>query len=176
MGGDEGLRLHVGGETPRLGWKIFNIQPGDAVDFIGDCTDLSRFESSSVDEIYASHVLEHLGYLDDLPTAIKEFRRVLKAGCLLKISVPDLETLCRLLVDDRIDLEGRFHVMRIMFGGQADPYDFHKVGLTHDFLVDYLTIAGFRNIEKVDDFGLFDDTSRLTLNGIPVSLNLQAKK
>lgn len=173
---DDVLRLHIGGETPKPGWKIFNIQPGAHVDFVGSCTDLSRFGSGTVEAIYASHVLEHLGYVDELLIAIKEFRRVLKAGCRLLVSVPDFEALCWLFVDSRLDAATRFHVMRVIFGGQMDPYDFHKVGLTEEFLTDFLRTAGFRGIERVASFDLFDDTSTLSLGGIPISLNLQAVK
>lgn len=170
------LRLHIGGETPKPGWKIFNIQPGEHVEFVGNCTDLSQFASGTVEAIYASHVLEHLGYLDELPQAVKEFRRVLRNGGRLLVSVPDLEALCRLFLDPRLDSSMRFHVMRIIFGGQSDPHDFHKAGLTEEFLTDYLTVASFRNIERVAGFALFDDTSSLSLGGVPVSVNLQAVK
>lgn len=172
----EALRLHIGGEAPKPGWKIFNIQPGTHVDFTGDCTDLSRFDSRSVSEIYASHVLEHLGYLDEMPQALKEFRRVLKPGGRLMLSVPDLAVLCRLFLDERLDMENRFHVMRIMYGGQTDPHDYHKAGMTADFMADYLTVAGFRDIERVESFGLFEDTSILTIAGVAISLNMQAVK
>ncbi len=172
----EALRLHVGGEIARAGWKILNIQPGTHVDFVGSCTDLSRFASGSVDAIYASHVLEHLGYLDELPQALKEFRRVLRQDGRLQVSVPDLEALCRLFLDPRLDMSMRFHVMRIMFGGQSNPYDFHKAGLTQEFLTDYLAVAGFRSIERVAGFELFEDLSGLSLGGVPICVNLQAVK
>lgn len=172
----EGLRLHIGGEVPRDGWKILNVQPGDHVDYVADGADLSLFEAGTVAEIYASHVLEHLGYLEALPGALAEFRRALRPRGRLRISVPDLETLCRLFLHPDLDMEGRFHIMRMIFGGQTDPHDFHKVGLTYGFLEDYLRVAGFREIERVADFGLFDDTSTLRLGGVPISLNVQAVK
>lgn len=172
----DALRLHIGGEAPKAGWKILNIQPGEQVDFIGNCTDLSRFASGSVEAIYASHVLEHLGYLDELPQAIKEFRRVLRNDGRLQVSVPDLEALSRLFVDPRLDMSMRFHVMRIMFGGQTNAHDFHKAGLTYEFLTDYLTVAGFRDIRRVAGFDLFEDTSGLSLGGVPVCVNLEAVK
>ncbi len=173
---EKGLRLHIGGETPKPGWKILNIEPGEHVDYVGTCTDLSRFESGSVDAIYASHVLEHLSYVDELLQALKEFRRVLKKDGLLQVSVPDFEVLCRIFLDARLDAAMRFHVMRLAFGGQLDPHDFHKVGLTEEFLTDFLLTAGFRNTKRVDGFGLFDDTSGLKLGGVAISLNLQAVK
>ena len=45
------MKLHIGGEEKKEGWKILNIQKKDNVDFIGDITDLSQFEDNSIDEI-----------------------------------------------------------------------------------------------------------------------------
>ena len=54
------MKLHIGGEEKKEGWKILNIQKKDNIDFIGDITDLSQFEDNSIEEIYASHVVEHV--------------------------------------------------------------------------------------------------------------------
>ena len=54
------MKLHIGGKQKKEGWKILNIQSKDGADFIGDITDLSQFEDNSIDEIYASHVVEHV--------------------------------------------------------------------------------------------------------------------
>lgn len=174
--GDEPLRLHIGGEAALDGWKVLNIEPADFVDYVVDCSDLSLFADQSVAEIYASHVLEHLGYLDELPNALKEFHRVLKVGGRLRLSVPDLETLCRLFLHPKLDMSSRFHVMRVMFGGQTTPHDFHKVGMTEEFMTDYLQVAGFTSIERVETFDLVADTSTLKLAGVSISLNMQAIK
>ena len=85
---DEPLRLHIGGKEPSPEWKIFNIQPGPNVDFVGNCIDLGQFADGSVASIYASHVLEHLGYKKELPTALREFHRVLVPGGSLMVSEP----------------------------------------------------------------------------------------
>ena len=90
-GSEEPFRLHIGGIEPRPSWKIWNIQPGPGVDFVGDCSDLSQFADESVDEIYASHVLEHLDHKREIPKASKELHRILKPTGVLSISVPDLE-------------------------------------------------------------------------------------
>ncbi len=83
------LRLHIGGKDVKPGWKILNVQPGPGVDYVGTCTDLSAFGDRSVAEIYASHVLEHLSYTEELPRALKEFHRVLVPGARLRVAVPD---------------------------------------------------------------------------------------
>ena len=58
------MKLHIGGIEKKEGWKILNIQKNDDkekdVDFIGDISDLSQFDDGSIEEIYASHTLEHV--------------------------------------------------------------------------------------------------------------------
>ena len=54
------MKLNIGGEQKKEGWKILNIQKKQNVDFVGDITDLRQFEDNSIEEIYASHVLEHI--------------------------------------------------------------------------------------------------------------------
>ena len=171
-----GLRLHIGGEQPRPGWKILNVQPGPHVDYIGDCTDLSQFADGTVDEIYASHVVEHLSYVDKLPRTLAEIHRVLRKGGVARISVPDFELLCRMFVDPVRSRDERIFIMRMIFGGQVDAHDFHHVGLTFEFLSHFLSEAGFEKVERVKEFGLFDDTSLIRYAGVPISLNVVAYK
>ncbi|HWA39923.1 MAG TPA: tetratricopeptide repeat protein [Burkholderiales bacterium] len=176
MCGGEALRLHVGGKEVRPGWKILNAQAGPGVDYVGDCADLGRFADGSVEEIYASHVLEHLGYQSALPRALKEFHRVLRPGGVARISVPDFERLARLFLDPASTLDDRYVCMRMVFGGQVDEFDYHRVGLSEEFLTQYLLQAGFSRVERVEQFGLFTDASRLGLRGQPISLNVVAHK
>ena len=98
----EPFRLHIGGREPRPGWNILNIQPGPNVDYVGSCTSLEQFADNSIDEVYASHVLEHLGFREELPKALREIWRVLKPGGVLKISVPDFERLCTMFVNPQV--------------------------------------------------------------------------
>ncbi len=170
------LRLHVGGEARKDGWVNFNIQAGPTVDLVGSCTNMMQLSDSSVIEIYASHVLEHLSYVDELHQALGEFHRVLVPGGRLMASVPDFALLCRLFLADGLTTQQRFEVMRMIFGGQMDPHDLHKAGLTLEFLDSYLRHAGFISIDRVEEFGLFEDTSRLRVAGRPISLNVVARK
>lgn len=170
------LRLHIGGRDPHPDWKIVNIMPGDYVDYVRSCTDLSPFPDQSVAEIYASHVVEHLGYQRELLATLREFNRVLVPGGTLRVSVPDLTTLCALFLDPTLDGAQRFHVMRFMYGGQMDEADFHYVGLNEELLTSYLQSAGFSDIERVANFGIFNDASILVFHGRPISLNVLARK
>ncbi len=170
------IKLNIGSRERAEGWKTLDIDPGPEVDYVGDCGDLVAFKDNSIDTIYASHVLEHVSYHEDMQTTLKEWFRVLLPGGTVMISVPDFETLCRLFLHKELSGEERFHVMRIIFGGQVDPYDFHSVGLTWEFLGSYLNDVGFQNIERVDDFQLFQDSSVLKFGNIAISLNVKAQK
>lgn len=52
------------------------------------------FEDQSFDVVYASHVLEHLTKAQG-ESLVREARRVLRVGGLLRLVVPDLEATCR---------------------------------------------------------------------------------
>jgi predicted SAM-dependent methyltransferase len=170
------LRLHVGGEVRKDGWINFNIQSGPAVDLVGSCTNMMQLSDASFVEIYASHVLEHLSYADELHQALAEFHRVLVPGGRLMVSVPDFALLCRLFLADGLTAQQRFEIMRMIFGGQMDAHDLHKVGLTLEFLDSYLRHAGFVSVDRVPTFDLFEDTSRLKVAGHLISLNIVARK
>lgn len=148
-----------------------DVQRRPEVDYVGDITDLSQFPAGSFDDIYASHVLEHVPQAKMLAT-LQGLRRVLADGGKVMISVPDLDVLCRLFLDRELPAETRFHVMRMMYGGQVDADDFHYVGLNLDLMLEYLTAAGFSRVERVSAFGIFDDTSNFVLRGVSISLNL----
>jgi predicted SAM-dependent methyltransferase len=172
----DGIRLHIGGREKRDGWAILDALPGPAVDYVGNCTDLSFLPDASCAEVYASHVLEHLGYDIELPKTLAGILRVLKPGGRLRVSVPDLEILCRLFLQPSLDGEARFHIMRMMFGGRTTAYDVHYAGFNFEFLQAFLQETGFRDIRRVAEFGLFDDASKLVFANVPISLNVEARK
>ncbi len=170
------IKLHIGGWERREGWKILDILPREGVDYIGSCLDLSAFPDDSLEEIYASHVLEHIDYKTEAEQALREWHRALAPGGLLRISVPDMDILCRLFTHPKMKPQDRFQIMRMMFGGQADAYDQHKTGFFFDMLGSMLDKTGFTDIKRVEEFGLFDDSSKTRFAGNLISLNVQARK
>ncbi len=170
-------KLHIGGTLRARGWEILNAVAGSHVDHLGNARDLSRFVDQSFDVLYASHVLEHFDYMNELGHTLTEWFRVLKPGGTLYASVPDLDILAQLfLMQDKLNPDERFFVMRMIFGGHIDAHDYHQVGLNREFFTDYLTHAGFTHIRRVESFGLFQDTSETLFRGMPVSVNLIAAK
>ena len=172
------LKLHIGGREPHPDWKILDVEPRPEVDYIADASDLSQFESDSVESIYASHVLEHFYYRlnNELVNTLKEWHRVLKPGGKLLISVPDLKILCWLYLHPNLIPVERHHLMSIMFGGQTNMYDVHKVGFDFELLALYLEEAGFQEYEQVSEFNLFSDCSTLRILVTLISLNVIATK
>lgn len=170
-------KLHIGGQVKSEGWEVLNANPAPYVDHVCNANDLSQFTDNTFAEIYASHVVEHLDYMDELERTLKEWNRVLVPGGKAFISVPDLDILAQLILEKKqLNVNERFHVMRMIFGGHIDKYDYHVVGLNEEFLYHFLTISGYINIRRVQDFGLFNDTSSMLFRGVPISLNMIAEK
>ena len=91
---------------------------------VGDCTDLSRFESASFDVVFASNLLEHL----DRPAAgllLAEAARVLRPGGRLLLLQPNF---------------------RLNPGGYFDDYT-HVSIYTDRSLADYLRSEAWRIVE-----------------------------
>ena len=172
------LRLHIGGTRPHPDWKIVDVEPRPEVDYVMNAADLSAFADESVDVIYSSHVLEHFHHTlnNELLRVLIEWRRVLKPGGKLLISVPDLRVLCWLYGNPNLLPEERMHLMRIMFGGQTDEYDVHKAGLDFEILGMYVEQAGFSDYEQVSEFNLFPDCSRIRILDTLISLNVIATR
>ena len=169
------MKLHIGGKQVKEGWTIFNIQKMDYVDIVGDIRDLSQFQDESCEIIYASHVLEHVSQ-KEVPETLRGIHRVLKKEGIFYCSVPNMEVLAKLFLHEKLNPQHKFQVMKMIFGGQIDENDFHYFGWNMFFLRGYLISAGFKNIERVKTFSLFDDTSNFEANGEPISLNVIAYK
>lgn len=118
------------------------------------------FPDEFADEILASHVLEHFARVEIRPVLI-EWRRVLKPGGVLEVATPDFHKVVELAkVSDEWQA--------VLFGGQMDENDFHKVAFTPGILENELRIAGFEDIRPwKGEYGCA---------ALPISLNLQGVK
>ena len=134
-------------------------------------------ETDSVEEVYASHVLEHIPWPYAL-NAIAEWARVLKVGGTIKLSVPDMRLLGEMLRKQ----ENAWHVMANIYGGHwATPGgpQGHHFGYTWSMLVDVLTVLGFDELDHWNTF--FREAANgwlYTENGeqIGLSVNLSGVK
>ena len=114
----------------------------------------------SVEEVRASHVLEHFPFKKVL-LVLQDWYRVLKPGGRMRIAVPDFDKI--------VDMKGDPKRFAYLMGGQSDENDFHQSVFTKEMLSQALTEAGLVNVQEWESDGL--DTSRH-----PVSLNLEGYK
>jgi predicted SAM-dependent methyltransferase len=172
------MKLHLGcGEIRLDGWTNVDVRPTSATDLVEDIAILPSMHEQSVDEIYACHVLEHFGFVNVRPTAESVLRRwaqLLKPGGRLLISVPDMKQVAQAFLAFDNDTRKQFDFLRATFGGCDYPENRHMVGFTTELLTQLFQKAGLEGVELFESFAV--DTSRFVLHGIPLSLNLAARK
>lgn len=122
------------------------------------------YESGTVDEIYASHILEHFGQRE-VEDVLREWHRVLKVGGIIRVAVPNFAWICQAYQQEAKDVP----IVSYLMGGQTDRNDFHKCVFDEGLLTSLLYSSGFGEVTKFEPFA--NDCTRLE-----VSLNLQAKK
>ena len=184
---DNKLKLHLGcGERYLPGYIHIDINKFEHIDYYSTIDDLSFFEDSTVDEIYASHVLEYYD-IEEVNQVLKEWFRVLKKNGEIRLAVPNFENLVKVYlnrgsIDDVIGpIIGRWQL-------HDGSYIYHKQIFDKVKLSKILENAGFIDItswdwrEFVKDYPNYDDHSQAYFphmdkeNGIHVSLNLLCKK
>jgi predicted SAM-dependent methyltransferase len=111
----------------------------------GQDATLLPYEDGSIEEIRASHVLEHFGHDQILPT-LKEWIRTLKPGGVLKIGVPDFKELA-----EHYLAGAHIQIQRYIMGGQMDPHDYHKTIFDYELLTETLKQVGLIGIRRWKD-------------------------
>jgi len=150
------MRLNLGGGNQKIpGFHNVDRLHGQEV------FPLPAYADGSVDEIRASHILEHFGHRE-VPEVLKEWVRVLKPGGVLRVAVPDFDYIVQHRHDE-LPLES------YLMGGQSDSNDFHKSIYTERKLRDLMRYVGLTDVTRWQSE--IQDCASL-----PVSLNLQGIK
>ena len=137
-------------------WKEirFDIDKDVNPDIVGTLTDMKLVETGSVDAVYSSHNIEHI-FPHEVPIALREFYRVLKEDGMVVITCPDLQSVCKAVVQDKL-LEplyesdiGPISPIDILYGhrgfiAQGNEYMAHKGGFTYSVLDKAFYEAGFK--------------------------------
>lgn len=168
--------LHVGcgpARKPNVGpglrgdaWVEIRLDIDSAVepDVVASMLDMAVVPTASVDAVYSSHNIEHL-YPHEVPVALAEFQRVLKAEGLLVLTCPDLQSVCRLVAEDKLDEPvyvspaGPIAPLDILYGhrpqlAEGNLFMAHHTGFTLKTLVAAARAAGFSSAigERRDAF------------------------
>ena len=139
MGMHDMLRLNIGaGPWSLPGFENIDIQDGGI-----DAANLP-YADGAVDEIYASHVLEHFDHTKTYEV-MREWVRVLRPGGKLSISVPDIKKLIAHREQNPDFTDPMFQ--RYALGGKIDEHDVHGSLFTEDRLREYMMALGIEAIE-----------------------------
>lgn len=134
----------------------FDIDPAARPDIVGTMLDMSAVVSESVDALFSSHNIEHL-YPHEVPVALQEFLRVLKPNGFLVLTCPDLQSVSRLIADDKLTEAaytapaGPIAPIDILFGHRpqlaaGNLYMAHRCGFTLKVLIATLQAYGFKTV------------------------------
>lgn len=118
---------------------------------------------NSVDEVRASHCLEHFPH-QQVPEVLKDWARVLRPGGTLRIAVPDFGKIAENYLAGQPQITEGY-----VMGGQTDAADFHKAIFDAAHLRKLLAGAGLMLIREWKSE--IDDCASL-----PISLNLSGVK
>lgn len=139
------------------------------------------FEDNTVEVIYASHLFEYFDR-EEAKKVLKEWRRVLKPGGILRLAVPDFRALCEIyLSGHRLD-----NVLGPLYGKMGESVIYHKTCYDFLSLAKVLGDSGFKNVHRYNwrntEHSRIDDHSQAYFphmdkeNGMLISLNVEAVK
>lgn len=157
------------------------------IDYKSSIDSLPFIDSNTVDTIYCSHAFEYFDR-ESAPFVLREWRRVLKPGGLLRLCVPDFAALIK-VYEITSDLS---KVLGPLFGRMevtnVDPLQiiYHKTVYDLNSISTLLESQGFVNVERYDwrdtEHSAVDDHSQAYFphmdkeNGLCISLNIESRK
>lgn len=178
---DGKILIHLGcGDIESPEFINVDARPAPHVHYVCDVTDLSIFPDDYADLVYACHLLEHIRR-DELRKTLWEWRRILRPGGILRLSVPDFDALIDIYRACDNDIDG---IAAPLMGGQDFAENIHYSVFNSKYLSSLLTELGFRSVREWDpnqvDYHDFEDwaSKPIERNGkkYRVSLNVEAIK
>lgn len=184
-------KLHLGcGKRYIPGYIHIDIDTHPHIDHNHDIRTLPMFNDNTVDLIYSCGTFAYFDR-EDAPTVLKEWRRVLKPGGILRTAVTDFEALIEVYLRSGRDLDSR-GILGPLFGRwpveapdgkfyiyQRTVYDFNSIRKKFES-------EGFINVRRYDWRKVmppgYDDYSMAYIphmdqkNGILISLNVECEK
>lgn len=174
--------LHIGcGDINASGFINIDARPQPHVHIL--TTNLHRLAmipDNTADLIYMSHVLEHVSHRDMVST-LREMRRMLKTGGVLRISVPDFDHILTIYQATGHDI---IPIQQPLMGGQDYPFNFHYTVLNDAYLRKMMMNSGFRETRAWNPHDCenrnFEDWASMKISwdghDYEISLNIEAVK
>ena len=181
------MKLHLGSGSRYLeGYLHVDIADYEHIDIKSSVDKLNTIDNDTVDEIYASHVLEYFDR-NEVESVLNEWKRVLKKDGVLRIAVPNFEALIK-VYQETAEIEKILGPLYGKWELTDGNFIYHRTVYDKNSLTELLERMGFSDIELWDWREVFkdnlgyDDHSQAYFphmdkeNGIHVSLNIQCKK
>lgn len=183
------MKLHLGcGKRYIPGFIHIDLNDFPHIDYHHDIRTLTMIESNTVDLIYFCHGIEYFDRIE-IVDVLREWKRVLKKGGVLRLAMPDFEALIKVYKKykdlDKIigPLFGRWEI-KGKRGKQEVLY--HKTVYDFPSVKKVLESQGFSKIKRYDWRKTihkdYDDYSQAYVphmdkeDGILISLNIEAVK
>ena len=139
-----------------------NVNP----DILGSMKDLSNVQNNYYDSVFSSHSIEHV-YAHEVNGVLKEFHRVLNMNGLLVITCPELKSICKLVLEDKLldiayeSAAGPISPIDMIWGHRVpikkgNEFMAHKCGFTLKTLMGACTNANFKTVAGIERPKLFD--------------------
>ncbi len=178
------IRLHLGcGKRNFPGFINIDKSNYKHIHYRRDVNNLKIFKNNSVHMIYASHVLEYFDQ-NEAKLVLREWKRVLIKGGLLRISIPNFESLIKVYKKTN-NIE---KIIGPLYGRMKsnNKIIYHKYVYNYKSIYTLLRSLNFKNIKLFDwkktFHSKYDDHSQAFFphmdkkKGILISLNIDAKK
>ena len=165
-------RLNWGcGRKPAPGWLNSDLVSLPGVDFCCDIRHGLSLSDNSIAYVFSNHALQELPYFDVVP-ALRELRRVLEPGGVLRLALPDLDR----AIDayrrgdsdyfyvpdsDALTIAGKLAVQMTWYGSS-------RMLFTREWASELLERAGFHDIARC--------TFRTTLSRYPEIVELDNRE
>ena len=135
-------------------------------DILGGMQDLSNVKNNYYDAIYSSHSIEHV-YQYEVNGVLREFYKVLNDDGLAVITCPELKSVCKLILEDKIldkaymSEAGPITPIDILYGHResikkGNEFMAHKNGFTLETLTKACHLAGFKSVGGIERPSHFD--------------------
>lgn len=166
-----GCGLYARSKVPDLfkKWKEVRLDADERVkpDIVASIVSMPQVKKASYDAVYSCHCLEHV-YTHEVPKALLEFRRVVKADGFVIIQVPDLQSVGKLISEGRLydtayEVPGVDPIapIDVLYGyrssvASGNHFMAHKTGFTSQVLATALKMCGFKSVyTQVYRFNLY---------------------
>tara|TARA_B100000902_G_scaffold140954_1_gene138857 strand:+ start:32 stop:631 length:600 start_codon:yes stop_codon:yes gene_type:complete len=135
-------------------------------DILGGMQDLSNVKKNYYDAIYSSHSIEHV-YQYEVNGVLREFYKVLNDDGVAVITCPELKSVCKLILEDKIldtayvSEAGPITPIDILYGHRdsikkGNEFMAHKNGFTLKTLTKECHLAGFKSVAGIERPSYFD--------------------